>query len=627
MCKTLLPRQVSVSAFEQRKSRIVHIVTMAASETTVIQVTNIAPSTTLEQMTTLFEFVGSVREVRMYPKDDSSQQTSKVCFIRFADTKNVDVAQHLTNTVFIDRALIVTPFTDGKIPDETTAMNLANSGLSGGSNSGVVSQVVTTGQSQVITTIDPRLTALGLPQYPPLPANMDPAKIEEIRRTVYIGNLDSSISAEQLLKFFNQIGEVKYVRMAGDESQPTRFAFVEFTEQSSVANALQYNGVVLGGRPLKINHSNNAIVKPQTRSTEAAQKEIDEAMKRVREAQSLISAAIDPGYLKILDLPDSKTRSRSRSRSRSRLRDRSRSRSRRRSRSITRRSPSREVRSWERPRDRRRSPRRSRSRERRTRSRSRERRHRRRSYSRERDLRRRRSRSRDRERSSRRRRSRSRSRSRTKRVEEREKERDRSRIKEEHIVKPPERSESEELKVEGPALPPDTVDTDLTKEKIKTEEPLSVVDDSYAKERSIEGPSTPPPNPTHCVTPQNVLSPPTVRARSKSKSIERHTARKSPSPVRRRRSRSRTRRSRSRSYSRSDRHKRKRDRSRSRDRYREKRRKRRNRDDSGERIKESKVVRDYDEEEKGYDSDEEDIKKRNLKCSPREKSSPARKND
>ncbi|CAG2184136.1 unnamed protein product [Oppiella nova] len=84
--------------------------------------------------------------------------------------------------------------------------------------------------------------------------------------------------------------------MAGDETQPTRFSFVEFTDQSSVANALQYNGVIFGGRPLKINHSNNSIVKPQAKSSEAAQKEIEEAMKRVREAQSLISAAIEPGF-------------------------------------------------------------------------------------------------------------------------------------------------------------------------------------------------------------------------------------------------------------------------------------------------------------------------------------------
>jgi len=227
-----------------------------------------------------------------------------VIYIKFAENWCSAVALHLTNTVFIDRALTLLPVADNKIPDETTALALANSsGLGTASNSGVISQVVTGAKGeQIITTIDPRLTGLGLPQYPPLPANMDPSKIEEIRRTVYVGNLDSSISAEQLMTFFNRLGEVKYLRMAGDEGQPTRFAFIEFTDQSSVANALQYNGTILAGRALKINHSNNAIVKPQGKGSETSQEKVEEAMKKVREAQNLISAAIEPTYLKYDDL-------------------------------------------------------------------------------------------------------------------------------------------------------------------------------------------------------------------------------------------------------------------------------------------------------------------------------------
>lgn len=58
-------------------------------------------------------------------------------------------------------------------------------------------------------------------------------------------------TAEQLLEFFKQVGDVKFVRMAGDETQPTRFAFVEFVEQDSVARALTFNGVMFGDRPLK----------------------------------------------------------------------------------------------------------------------------------------------------------------------------------------------------------------------------------------------------------------------------------------------------------------------------------------------------------------------------------------
>ena len=42
---------------------------------------------------------------------------------------------------------------------------------------------------------DPDLAQLGLPQPPPLPASIDPVTIERIRRTIYVGNLNPSVSA------------------------------------------------------------------------------------------------------------------------------------------------------------------------------------------------------------------------------------------------------------------------------------------------------------------------------------------------------------------------------------------------------------------------------------------------
>ena len=79
------------------------------------------------------------------------------------------------------------------------------------------------------------------------------------------------LTAEQVLTFFQPCGEIKYVRMAGDETQPTRcvclerekereilictlhyrFAFVEFALSESVPIALQYNGAMFGDRPIK----------------------------------------------------------------------------------------------------------------------------------------------------------------------------------------------------------------------------------------------------------------------------------------------------------------------------------------------------------------------------------------
>uniref|UniRef100_A0A8C7DSU0 Splicing regulatory glutamine/lysine-rich protein 1 n=4 Tax=Elapidae TaxID=8602 RepID=A0A8C7DSU0_NAJNA len=280
--------------------------------TSVIQVTNLSSAVTSEQMRTLFGFLGDIEELRLYPPDNAPLAfSSKVCYIKFRESSSVGVAQHLTNTVFIDRALIVVPCAEGKIPDEAKALSLLapaptmTSLIPGGGllpipTPPVSSIGISLGPLGAIpaTALDHNITAIGDIPQPPIMGNVDPSKIDEIRRTVYVGNLNSqTTTADQLLEFFKQVGEVKFVRMAGDETQPTRFAFVEFADQNSVPRALAFNGVVFGDRPLKINHSNNAIVKPPEMTPQAAAKELEEVMKRVREAQSFISAAIEPGWL------------------------------------------------------------------------------------------------------------------------------------------------------------------------------------------------------------------------------------------------------------------------------------------------------------------------------------------
>lgn len=196
--------------------------------------------------------------------------------------------------------------------------------------------------NHVITTMDPKLEANGLPPYPHLPGHLDSRRIEEIRRTLVVANLDTSVSPDQLLDFFsNNSVEIKYLRMCSRDSDTDHYALVELSEQGAVLAALLLNGKQLAERSIKIYHSTQAIAKPEAKSNEAAQKEIEEAMSRVKEAHNLISAAIDPmiGMLS----KDKRSRSGSRSRkSRSRSRGRSRrSRSRKRSRSRHRRSRSR----------------------------------------------------------------------------------------------------------------------------------------------------------------------------------------------------------------------------------------------------------------------------------------------
>lgn len=42
--------------------------------------------------------------------------------------------------------------------------------------------------------LDPNITALGEIPQPPIMGNVDPSKIDEIRRTVYVGNLNSQVA-------------------------------------------------------------------------------------------------------------------------------------------------------------------------------------------------------------------------------------------------------------------------------------------------------------------------------------------------------------------------------------------------------------------------------------------------
>jgi arginine/serine-rich splicing factor 12 len=328
-------------------------------ETKVIQVSNVAPSVTKEQLQTLFEYIGRVSDIQLYPDSDFVQVMCKVCYIKFEDPESVGIALHLTSTVFLDRALIVLPVLDGIIPDETTAMRIAVPGNMGAGqlplnhtwSSLVYNQVV----GHVVNTIDPRLIQLCLPQYPPLPASTEPVKLDEIRRTVLVSNLDPSISPEQVMELLKDVGEVKYMRQLGDDSMPFKTMLVEFTYQASIAAALQLNGATFMDKPLVVQHSTTAIVKQQQTQSlfplNMNKSDFDEVLKKVKDPQSLISAMAE----------EKKKRSRSRSGS---ARRRSRSKSRRRSRSprgSRRRSRSREHSRRVSPKRRSRSPRRRRS--------------------------------------------------------------------------------------------------------------------------------------------------------------------------------------------------------------------------------------------------------------------------
>ncbi|KZS09197.1 putative Splicing factor [Daphnia magna] len=263
----------------------------------IVQVANVAPQANKEQMQTLFGIIGKIEDLRLYPtlRDLSAPVQLRICFVKYADPNDVPVALHLSNTVFIDRAVSVTLYHGNELPDEAKGVEVLNSSSGFGSSepklpATLTNQIEGNPPHQVIRTLDPRLSIHNLPNYPLLPASTDGRRLEEIRRTVVAINLDPSRSAKQVIDFFSSAGEVKYFRLCTKQGDDIQYAMIEFVEQESVVPALKLNNKQFGDNIIKVHHSTQSIIKPvqQTKSNEAAQKEIEEAVNRVKEAQQLI---------------------------------------------------------------------------------------------------------------------------------------------------------------------------------------------------------------------------------------------------------------------------------------------------------------------------------------------------
>jgi RNA recognition motif-containing protein len=64
-------------------------------------------------------------------------------------------------------------------------------------------------------------------------------------KTIYIGNLNSLITEEELLEIFKEFGRIINVKFAGNSDYPTRFAFIEYNEEKEAEDACKLNGTQL----------------------------------------------------------------------------------------------------------------------------------------------------------------------------------------------------------------------------------------------------------------------------------------------------------------------------------------------------------------------------------------------
>jgi len=79
-------------------------------------------------------------------------------------------------------------------------------------------------------------------------------KEEVDARSIYVGNVDYSTTPKELQQHFHSCGAINRVTILCDKfsGHPKGFAYVEFSDKDSVANATLLNETLFKGRQLKV---------------------------------------------------------------------------------------------------------------------------------------------------------------------------------------------------------------------------------------------------------------------------------------------------------------------------------------------------------------------------------------
>eukprot|EP00271_Cylindrocystis_brebissonii_P018370 TRINITY_DN515_c0_g1_i1.p1 TRINITY_DN515_c0_g1~~TRINITY_DN515_c0_g1_i1.p1 ORF type:complete len:570 (-),score=90.33 TRINITY_DN515_c0_g1_i1:369-2078(-) len=81
-----------------------------------------------------------------------------------------------------------------------------------------------------------------------------------ISRTVYVSEVDQTVTEEQLANLFQSVGPVVDCRVCGDPNSALRFAFIEFTSEADAASSVGLTGTIMGYYPIRVLQSKTAIV-------------------------------------------------------------------------------------------------------------------------------------------------------------------------------------------------------------------------------------------------------------------------------------------------------------------------------------------------------------------------------
>ncbi|EEA05771.1 RNA recognition motif. family protein [Cryptosporidium muris RN66] len=81
-----------------------------------------------------------------------------------------------------------------------------------------------------------------------------PIDDDEIKRSIYIGNVDYGTKPTELQELFKSCGSINRITIMNDKrtGMPKGFAYLEFCEPEAVDTALKFDGAMFRGRQIKV---------------------------------------------------------------------------------------------------------------------------------------------------------------------------------------------------------------------------------------------------------------------------------------------------------------------------------------------------------------------------------------
>jgi len=248
------------------------------NDTYVVKVANLAITTKEDDIRHMFGYIGRMEHCQMYPRNVSLMPVpSKVAFVKYKHKRDAAVALHLTNSILVDKCIQVIPWRNDEMPSEAVALQQLFPGKGYGQN------------ASNKPTLEILLKNEGFEAAPTIPPSVDIEIREQIQRTIHIRGLDpSNTTNESLLVFFEKCGEVKYCTLAGEGDFAEECdGYVEFSEISSIINALKLEDKTIDGKQFTVEMSRCAILKSAVKPKMPADTaiEIADALKAAKDGR------------------------------------------------------------------------------------------------------------------------------------------------------------------------------------------------------------------------------------------------------------------------------------------------------------------------------------------------------